>query len=588
MRRLTLVLALAALPAALRAQQFEVAGRVTDAVAGTPLAHAAVAIEPLEDSPGGAPAPRFGRQRGAPPTALAAATTGADGSFRFSGVAAGRYALRASRRGYLPASLDQHGQFFAALIVGRDEPSATRIRFALQPLATIEGSVLDSSGDPVQTATISLFMQSADGTGKVQNRESTSLRPGSSTFQFDALAPGTYFLAVAGRPWFAQTGAPDSDTPSPLDVAYPTTFFDGASSAAGAQPIMLKAGETARANVSLHAVPAVHIRVSVQQQGNSGFSMPQLNVPAFGSSLLLGAGITTDRVARQNGATTLSLTMSVPPGTYSIEQGAETKTLNATADTTFSADAAASAPVRLTGKLAMADGTALPAGMALRLAPEARGGGAMYTVFRASDAGDAGDAADGRFMGGFSGFSRRSIETAVAADGSLAADAVPPGDYRLSVSDAGSSAVVVTDAAATGGQLSGEQVLHVGADPVMLAATVALASGSVTGRVLGAGGATESGAMVLLVPGGAASAAGPAPAASTMLYWQNESDSDGTWTIGDVVPGVYRAVAIRDGWDLAWRRPEVLAPYLAAGSEAVTVAAGGAVTLDKPLPELPR
>ncbi len=586
MRRLTFVLALAALPAALRAQQFEVAGRVMDAVAGTPLAHAAVDIEPLEDSPGAAGgdsgAPRFGRQRGAPPTALAAATTAADGSFRFSGVAAGRYALRASRRGYLPASLDQHGQFFAALVVGRDEPSATRIRFALQPLATIEGSVLDSSGDPVQTATISLFMQSADGTGKVQNRESTSLRPGSSTFQFDALAPGTYFLAVAGRPWFAQTGAPDSDMPNPLDVAYSATFFDGASSAAGAQPILLKAGETARANVSLHAVPAVHIRVSVQQQGNSGFSMPQLNVPAFGSSLPLGAGITTDRVARQNGTTTLSLTMSVPPGTYSIEQGAETKTLNATADTTFSADAAASAPVRLTGKLAMADGTALPAGMALRLVPEARGGGAMYTVFRASDAGDA---AEGRFMGGFSGFSRRSIETAVAADGSFAADAVPPGDYRLNVSNAGSGAVVVTDAAATGGQLSGEQVLHVGADPVMLAATVALASGSVAGRVLGAGGATESGAMVLLVPGGAASAA---PAASTMLYRQNESDSDGTWTIGDVVPGVYRAVAIRDGWDLAWRRPEVLAPYLAAGSEAVTVAAGGAVTLDKPLLELPR
>jgi len=41
-----------------------------------------------------------------------------------------------------------------------------------------------------------------------------------------------------------------------------------------------------------------------------------------------------------------------------------------------------------------------------------------------------------------------------------------------------------------------------------------------------------------------------------------------------VVPGNYTVLAIENGWDLQWLKPEVLKPYLAQG-EAVQVQQNG-------------
>ena len=578
MRAWLVLVALAVLPAALCAQGFEVAGRVVDGVTGGPLAYAAIDMEPLNDELEGAVAAR-GPGGGAAPKALAGVTTGPDGRFAFAGVPAGRYILSASRRGYLAANLDQHDNFYAALVVGG--AGATRIRFALQPLAAIEGTILDSSGDPVQIATASLFLRSLDGSGKVRQRQSDSVQPGGSSFAFDNLAPGTYYIAVTGRPWFAENHASEGGAPDPLDAVYPATFFDGASSAVSAQPIVLKAGEIAQANFSLHAVPAVHVKIAVQQE-RGAFYMPQLSQTAFDGSLPLGTGLGANRMARQPGETTLGMAISVAPGTYTVQRGGETSSIDATTDTVLSEGVAASAPVRLTGKLAMADGSALPSGLALHLLPNGSGR-VRFQGFRGGFRGEF-------HGGGGAGFGQRQTDVALNADGGFSTDAVPAGDYRLSIAAGGGGAAVVTDAAATGARISEESdslVLHVGADPVMLAATVALANGTVSGRVLAAGGAAASGAMVLLVPSGSSPGLGSA-APEAMLYRQDESDSDGTWTIYGVVPGTYRAVAIHDGWDLAWRKPEVLARYLAAGSETVTVPNGGLAALGRPLPELAR
>ena len=79
--------------------------------------------------------------------------------------------------------------------------------------------------------------------------------------------------------------------------------------------------------------------------------------------------------------------------------------------------------------------------------------------------------------------------------------------------------------------------------------------------------------MVLLVP--------EAPLSPALTY-QQESDSDGTWMIYGAVPGKYRAMAIRDGWDLAWKQPASLTPYL-GGAVEVTVAEPGTTALPGPV-----
>jgi len=49
------------------------------------------------------------------------------------------------------------------------------------------------------------------------------------------------------------------------------------------------------------------------------------------------------------------------------------------------------------------------------------------------------------------------------------------------------------------------------------------------------------------------------------LFRRDQSDSDGSFTLPDIVPGMYTVVAIADGWELEWTNPEVLKPYLAGG-----------------------
>jgi protocatechuate 3,4-dioxygenase beta subunit len=532
-----------------RSQQFSVAGRVVDAISGSPVGHAAVAIEAIDtEQSGGAgvdvSSGRVGWRRA---QAQAGTVTGADGRFVFSGLAAGRYRLSAARRGYLEGNLDEHAGFFAALLVGPDEPEAARIVFPLRPAATIEGTVLDSSGDPVPGASATLFMQTPDGAAGVRQVRSAYSQPNGSSYAFDGLAPGTYYVAATGHPWFAASGSPDASA-GPLDVAYALTFYPNGASTADAQPIVVKAGDTVEADFSLSAVPAVHLVYSIQ----AGVPLPALGVPAFDGTVRAGnpgIGMGRQEQGQERGTT---MDYSVAPGSYVLVAGSAA--VNVTADTTLPGPAGPTTVV-VAGRVAMADGSAILPGLTLRLVPDVSGRGA------------------GRFLGG-RGFGERPVEAAIGTDGSFRAAAVPPGEYRLAMAGGTGEPLMLAGAAASGGQLSETLGLHVGADPVMLAATIARANGAVSGRVVGTDGAPAAGVMVLLVPQDGSQAG---------LYRQEESDSDGTWTLRGVAAGAYTVVAIQDGWDLAWRTPAVIAGYLRAGGEGVVLAAGGLAGLAKDL-----
>ena len=49
------------------------------------------------------------------------------------------------------------------------------------------------------------------------------------------------------------------------------------------------------------------------------------------------------------------------------------------------------------------------------------------------------------------------------------------------------------------------------------------------------------------------------------LFRRDQSDSDGTFLLSNVIPGRYRLLAIEEGWDLNWADPNVLAAYLQKG-----------------------
>jgi hypothetical protein len=67
-------------------------------------------------------------------------------------------------------------------------------------------------------------------------------------------------------------------------------------------------------------------------------------------------------------------------------------------------------------------------------------------------------------------------------------------------------------------------------------------------------GNRSSGVMVLLAPEDAKD--------NQILSRRDQSDSDGTFLLFNIIPGRYRLLAIDEGWELDWADPNVLAAYL--------------------------
>lgn len=493
-----------------------IAGVVVNAATGAPLDHVDVrAFTPGDQS-----------------VAAGESLTDANGAFRFSGLPEGKYRLQASRRGYITSGYQGHNGFSTAIVTGPQQDSS-HLRFPLMPFGVIDGTISDDNGDPVADAQVRLFRQDEmQGEGRILPA-GQQISDDRGTFEFPQLRPGSYFICVTATPWYAFRPAPQTDSSgnllpddqqptSPLDVAYPVTFYPNATDSSGATPIPVRGGDRLQINFSLHAVPAVHIRLQlpVQANGGGGTATPQLTEDAFGIPLNLQ--IYPQPTNFRQGQRSASFEYSgVAPGHYEFQQGGSTTPLDARSNISTAAPAPA-AEVEVTGKVAMASGGALPA---------------HVIVFARRVSGDP------------------IVRSAgIQSDGSFSLHGLAPGTYEVSVRG-GSGALVIAQMAASGGEVQGDRVT-VGSDPVLLAATLARGSATINGFVQ-RGGQGVGGIMVELVPDD--------PSATPDLIRRDQSDSDGSFTLRRVVAGNYTLVAIEDGWTLEWARHDALTAYLGQG-----------------------
>jgi hypothetical protein len=470
---------------------------------------------------------------------IAETAADAEGRFTFDHLSDGKYSLRAAHRGYLPSAFDEHDGFSTAIITGSGLVT-TGLRFAIQPLAVIYGTISDDSGDPVQQGRVSLYRQDErNGTGKIV-RAGTVMSDDLGNYEFPRLATGNYYIAVIAQPWYAthpnlmqdQSETPSQDKPrSPLDVAYATTYYADVTDPDAATPIPVKAGDRIPVNFTLHPVPAVHIVMQMPSPGRSQiFERPQLQQDVFGS--MEPAGLQSVRYSTHNdgsgaaGVATVELS-GVAPGHYEMEM----RSGRGESDSSFSVDASsdrmnvdpssATALATVTGKVAMTGGESLPPRLNIALVPQQGGDGDNARVER---------------------------------DGSFEIHGVHPGTYELQPS-AGSAALAATRLTASGATVEGH-LLKIGSAPVTLSATLAAGSASVSGFAK-VGSKPAPGVMVLLVPAD--------PGADRELYRRDQSDSDGSFNFARVIPGEYTLVAIAEGWTLDWARTEVIGHYLPKG-----------------------
>lgn len=460
---------------------------------------------------------------------IGTAVTDAHGVFRFDGVAQGTYRLEASRRGYIASAYQEHSGFATGIVTGPDLDT-THLRFPLTAFGTIDGTISDDNGDPVEDAQVHLFRQDQmGGEGRIV-RAGQEMSDDRGTFEFAHLRPGSYFLCVSATPWYAfrptvqtdNNGNPlpeDQQPTSPLDVAYPLTFYPNASDAAGATPIPVRGGDHLQISFSLHAVPAIHIRVRVPVASGGGMIGAGLMADAFGTPVEVGTPRADFRPREQMALYDIS---GLAPGKYELREGqARVTQVDATASHAVDAPAAAS-NVEITGKIGMAAGGDLPNDL---------------TVIARRD-------------------EDRTVARAarVSKDGSFTLQGVPPGTYDVTVRGANNT-LVIAQMAASGAEVHGNRVT-VGPDPVLLAATLDKGSAIINGFVR-RGGHSVEGAMVELIPDD--------PNAPTDLLRRDQSNTDGSFTLRRVVPGHYTLVAIEDGWTLEWARRDAMASYLARG-----------------------
>jgi len=517
-------------------QSFRITGTVVSALTAQPLAHTEVEIGWALKSE----------------TEQSLVTTD-DGQFQFDGLPPGKYWLRAARNGFSRQGFDEHDGYFTGIVVGPGLQSADLI-FRLRPDASISGMITDEQNELVRDVQVMLFRSGIENGRRATTLQGQVSSNDQGRYRFSHLSPGTYFVAVSARPWYAQgleqrgrrvrgrvrgvqppEGEPDIVPPNPaLDVAYPLSYYSGATEANSATPIVLKAGDRASADVGLTAVHALTLRIhdpSVSPGQPFGATLEQ--------HVFEGRTIPVPQENAQTRKGEIDIS-GLPPGEFVVnvqsfgkdnnnakDTHGWTQTISLSSDADITAPAAGTASAPITGVVTLGG---MPPGRR------------AYIQLRSR--------ASGNTLG---------AEVSPKGEFEIPPSEVRPGTYQVSVTNLPES--IVASVAASGAKVLGQSVVITGAGPVQLTVTMSEGLATVTGIAM-KDEKPSGGVMIVLVP--------QDPENNAALFRRDQSDSDGSFNLRQVLPGKYTALAIENGWDLEWANPSVLKPYIKDG-EAVDI-----------------
>jgi len=518
---------------------YRIAGVVVDAATGTPVPGAELFITEA--------------------AAELQVTSDEQGRFVFAGLEPGKYAVTATAPGFVREAFNEHRGYSTAMAVGPGLDSE-HMSFRLHRQAVVTGTVTDELGEPVRKAQVWLFVEDRL-TGKTAVRMTWQTQTDDlGTYRFPHLQAGKYFVAVSARPWYAQSqllqqqtalnlqaqGSEGDGGSQPmvgrslpelaalktdreLDVVYPTTFYPGVSDEHEAGEVVLATGQTEQADVRLQAVPAAHLLLTnlpKRDKDNPGVGIGAMEkmFGAFSTGLPVVVGEVAPGVYEVAG---------VPPGRVSLNvsenRGGEwqNRTIHADARDGDSIDAgAAGLGGTVSGKVILAEGNAT---------------GVQGNVFLTSP-------------------ESQTTSRNLQKDGSFSMAGVEAGTYEVQVNlQPGAPDDYVESVTGTGAKVDGQSVKVESTGDAQLVIRMGRGLGQIKGVVKG-DGKPEAGVMVLLVPA--------EPGSREYVERRarmDQSDSDGTFTLGRVLPGKYVLMAIEDGWELDWENEEVLRPYKEKG-----------------------
>ncbi len=173
-----------------------VRGMVRDTVSGQPIRRATVFLRIT-------PAPTSGGARVADDSLSHSTSTDGSGAFEFTGVAAGRATVHASKDGYYDPTVAGNG----APAPGGRPPAlsltagqlATGVVIALSPAGAIVGRVVDEYGDPAPSIAVEVLRRERGRRGLLQTVGRRGESDDTGTFRVWGLAPGEYLVAARPR-----------------------------------------------------------------------------------------------------------------------------------------------------------------------------------------------------------------------------------------------------------------------------------------------------------------------------------------------------------------------------------------------------
>jgi len=481
--------------------KFRVSGKVVNAVNGHPLAGAELWFGKAEDF-------ESTEQK---------LLTGDDGIFGFAVTEAGKYLITGQANGFRRQGFEQHGMYVSAIVVGA-ELNTENIVFRLRPDGRLMGVVEDDDHEPIGGATVYLFRTHASLGMRQTSLAGQTSSDDRGRYRFAHLEPGIYYLVVSASPWFSgllqQADAAGNSAVSQkpeFDIAYPTTFYPGVTDAASASPIALNEGEDFTADFTLSPVPALRVRVDETNADEKRPANVQLRQRIFDTEID-AAGL---RESLTEGALEIR---GAAPGRYALQlvsvgpsnvQSQRATLINLTEDAEVDPESA-SAATPIHGVIRMQGGLKVKEQGSVRLW-NSRAGEVLESTI--SDKGDI----------------------------NFATDFLTPGTYSVYAMNGPNS--IISRLKATGAQVAGQTLQLTGGKPVELDIEMASTLSKITGSVQ-RNKKPVVGAMILLVP--------EEGEINLPKFRRDQSDSDGTFTLPDVLPGRYRVIAIEDGWELEW------------------------------------
>lgn len=526
-----------ATPAA--ASSYRITGTVISSTDGAPVQHCHLTATLV---------PRGSGSSRQSPTPIGTFDADNQGHFSIPLPSAGMWRLTASARGYVTQAYEEH-ELFSSGVVLTDSAPAIDLRFRLSPEAVITGKVLDEAGEPVRHARVLLLAMSVPGPDSIQRAARTRAAVATDdrgVYEFDGLPPGDYQMNVQAQAWYAiaaqqRSNAAGQTTVDPsLDVAYPLTWYPGTANRAEAETLSLRAGDTRQADFQLLPVPSVHLRILPQaEDATDGRRIPsypmieRISEEGDGSFVPAAAHIDPQGGIEVSG---------LAPGRYEIRmQGPGQDVKPALIDVTGSGS-------QQTLDMGAA-ATMASASIHIDGIPETEANSVEANLVDPTTGRNAARSGGGAYLLRGSLLRRQRTTTR----GHIVE--VPPGRYEVVLNgkpDLRLTGITAQSATAVGRFVtvpSGDSALNL---------HVAEGRATITGFAT-TQGRPSVGAMVLLVPATLEDPAG------LNIIRRDQTNTDGSFDLNDVLPGEYILIAIDHGWQVNWRDPSTLRGYMMHG-----------------------